>query len=157
MRDAAGQLADGLHALGVKQLFFKVLAFGDVRVGGDETAPGHGIAANFDDRSVGALAFEDMGFEAFCQFDPFPDLGLDVAHDLTRKADIGLEDLDDQFVALAGLVAVEVWVYIHGYFGIDGLFAFNAWFGFASCVAMIFISNGLGKLLKREDTYYDLD
>ena len=59
--------------------------------------------------------------------------------------------------ALAGLVAIEVWVYTHGYFGIDGLFAFNAWFGFASCVAMIFISNGLGKLLKREDTYYDLD
>ena len=59
--------------------------------------------------------------------------------------------------ALAGLVAVEVWVYTHGYFGIDGLFAFNAWFGFASCVAMIVISNGLGKLLKREDTYYDLD
>ena len=59
--------------------------------------------------------------------------------------------------ALAGLVAVEVWVYTHGYFGIDGLFAFNAWFGFVSCVAMIFISNGLGKLLKREDTYYDLD
>ena len=59
--------------------------------------------------------------------------------------------------ALAGLVAVEVWVYTHGYFGIDGLFAFNAWFGFASCVVMIFISNGLGKLLKREDTYYDLD
>ena len=59
--------------------------------------------------------------------------------------------------ALTGLVAVEVWVYTHGYFGIDGLFAFNAWFGFVSCVAMIFISNGLGKLLKREDTYYDLD
>ena len=59
--------------------------------------------------------------------------------------------------ALAGLVAVEVWVYTHGYFGIAGLFAFNAWFGFASCVVMIFISNGLGKLLKREDTYYDLD
>ena len=59
--------------------------------------------------------------------------------------------------ALAGLVAVEVWVYTHGYFGIDGLFAFNAWFGFVSCVAMIFISNGLGKLLKREDAYYDLD
>ena len=60
-------------------------------------------------------------------------------------------------IARASLVAVEVWVYTHGYFGIDGLFAFNAWFGFASCVAMIFISNGLGKLLKREDTYYDLD
>ncbi len=59
--------------------------------------------------------------------------------------------------ALAGLVAVEVWVYTHGYFGIDGLYAFNAWFGFASCAAMIVISNGMGKLLKREDTYYDLD
>ena len=59
--------------------------------------------------------------------------------------------------ALAGLVVVEVWVYTHGYFGIDGLFAFNAWFGFLSCIAMIVISNGMGKLLKREDTYYDLD
>ncbi len=59
--------------------------------------------------------------------------------------------------ALAGLVAVEAWVYTYGYFGIDGLFAFNAWFGFATCVAMILISNGLGILFKREDTYYDLD
>ena len=58
---------------------------------------------------------------------------------------------------LAGLVAVETWVYNYGYFGIDGLFAFNAWFGLASCVAMIVISNGLGIFLKREDTYYDLD
>jgi hypothetical protein len=60
-------------------------------------------------------------------------------------------------IALAGLVAVEAWIYNHGYFGIDGIIAFNAWFGFASCVAMILISNGLGKLLKRGDTYYDLD
>ncbi len=59
--------------------------------------------------------------------------------------------------ALAGLVAVEAWVYTYGYFGIDGIFAFNAWFGFASCVAMIFISNGLGIFLKRGDTYYDVD
>lgn len=58
---------------------------------------------------------------------------------------------------LAGLVAVEAWVYTYGHFGIDGLFAFNAWFGFASCVAMIFISNGLGIFLKRGDTYYDVD
>ena len=60
-------------------------------------------------------------------------------------------------LVLAGLVAVETWVYNYGYFGIDGLFAFNAWFGLASCVAMIVISNGLGIFLKREDTYYDLD
>ena len=58
---------------------------------------------------------------------------------------------------LAGLVAVEAWVYTYGYFGIDGIFAFNAWFGFATCVAMIFISNGLGIFLKRGDTYYDVD
>ncbi|MCH7832074.1 MAG: hypothetical protein IIC55_04300 [Proteobacteria bacterium] len=60
-------------------------------------------------------------------------------------------------LVLAGLVAVETWVANHGYFGIDGIFAFNAWFGFASCGVMVVISNGLGKLLKREDTYYDLD
>lgn len=60
-------------------------------------------------------------------------------------------------VALAALVIVEVGVYTHGYFGLDGTFAFNAWYGFAACVAMIVGANWLGALLKREDTYYDGD
>ena len=60
-------------------------------------------------------------------------------------------------VMLALLVAVEFLVHPHGYFGIDDTFAFNAWFGFAACVAMVVGAKGLGFLLKREDTYYDVD
>lgn len=60
-------------------------------------------------------------------------------------------------VTLAALVAVEAGVQTHGYFGLDGTFAFNAWFGFAGCVAMVAAAKGLGAILKREDTYYDGD
>ncbi|NQU59660.1 MAG: hypothetical protein HQ512_00870 [Rhodospirillales bacterium] len=57
-------------------------------------------------------------------------------------------------VVLAALVVVEIWVPAHGTFGLDDTFGFNAWFGFAACVAMIFFAKGLGKLLRRKDTYY---
>ncbi len=56
---------------------------------------------------------------------------------------------------LGVLVGVEPLLPTHGYFGIDGLFAFNAWFGFLACVAMIVVSKGLGIFIKRQDTYYD--
>jgi len=60
-------------------------------------------------------------------------------------------------VTLAALVAVQMGIEFHGYFGLDGTFAFNAWYGFAVCVAMIIAAKGLGALLKREDTYYGGD
>ena len=60
-------------------------------------------------------------------------------------------------VTLAALVAIEVGIQTHGYFGLDGTFAFDAWYGFAACVAMIVAAMGLGALLKREDTYYGGD
>ena len=60
-------------------------------------------------------------------------------------------------VTLAALVVIEAGVQTHGYFGLDGTFAFNAWYGFATCVAMIVAAKGLGALLKREDTYYGGD
>ena len=60
-------------------------------------------------------------------------------------------------LALAALVAIEMGVKTHGYFGLDGTFAFNAWYGFAACVAMIVAAKGLGAILKREDTYYGGD
>ena len=60
-------------------------------------------------------------------------------------------------VALAALVTVEVGIPAHGNFGLDGTFAFNAWYGFAVCVAMIVAAKGLGAVLKRGDTYYDGD
>ncbi len=60
-------------------------------------------------------------------------------------------------VTLAALVAIEAGVQTHGTFGLDGAFAFNAWYGFAACVAMVVAAKGLGTFLKREDTYYDGD
>ncbi len=60
-------------------------------------------------------------------------------------------------VTLAALVAIEAGIQTYGYFGLDGTFAFNAWYGFAVCVAMIAAAKGLGTLLKREDTYYGGD
>lgn len=58
-------------------------------------------------------------------------------------------------VLLAFLVAIELWVQPQGYFGIDDTFAFNAWYGFIVCVAMVVGAKGLGVFLKREDTYYE--
>lgn len=43
----------------------------------------------------------------------------------------------------------------HGYFGLDGGFGFNAWYGFASCIGMILFAKLLGRVLKRGDSYYD--
>ncbi len=60
-------------------------------------------------------------------------------------------------VMLAALVAIEAKVQIYGTFGLDGTFAFYAWYGFAACVAMVVTAKGLGFILKREDTYYGGD
>ena len=56
---------------------------------------------------------------------------------------------------LIATVAVEPFVTHEAHFGIDGTFAFNAWYGFAACVALIVIAKLLGLFLKRPDTYYD--
>jgi hypothetical protein len=44
----------------------------------------------------------------------------------------------------------------HPHFGIDGSYAFHAWYGFAVCAGMVLVSKFVvGLLLKRRDTYYD--
>ncbi len=58
-------------------------------------------------------------------------------------------------VILALAVAAELLVTHEPYFGIDGYFAFNAWFGFLACAALIVFAKGLGAFLKRPDDYYD--
>jgi len=57
-------------------------------------------------------------------------------------------------VVLALTVAAGLLVHSHGYFGIDGTFGFNAWFGFLSCVAMVVFARLLGFLVKRPENYY---
>ncbi len=59
------------------------------------------------------------------------------------------------FFVLVTLVLADLFVEHHPYFGIDGTFGFSVWYGFASCVVLVFVSKVLGALLKRPDTYYD--
>ena len=60
------------------------------------------------------------------------------------------------FVAiLVATLIPDLFMDHHGEFGLDGTIGFGAWFGFVSCVVLVFGSIWLGKLLKRRDTYYD--
>lgn len=57
--------------------------------------------------------------------------------------------------ALIALVLMDLFVQHHPHFGVDGFFGFGAWFGFASCVALVLAAKALGWMLERPDTYYD--
>lgn len=74
-------------------------------------------------------------------------------HWLVRKTTIkGLWVL---FLAILALTVLADLVVAHrSYFGLDGSFGFGAWFGFASCVALIAVAKLLGAVLKRPDSYY---
>jgi len=56
---------------------------------------------------------------------------------------------------LALTVLAQLVFYIKAHFPFEGWFAFNAIFGFLSCVAMVLFAKVLGGVLKRKDTYYD--
>ncbi len=60
-------------------------------------------------------------------------------------------------IILVLTVIAKFFVDSHPYFAIEDVFGFNAWYGFAACVAMIVAAKALGVLLKRKDTYYDGD
>lgn len=60
------------------------------------------------------------------------------------------------FLAVLALtVLAEPFVELHPHFGIEGWFAFHAWYGLLVCIAMIAFAKALGGVLKRDDTYYD--
>jgi hypothetical protein len=61
------------------------------------------------------------------------------------------------WVLLALLVLAEFSYHPHAYFVIDGWFAFNALYGFLSCVAMVLFAKFLGVYLKRGEDYYNRD
>jgi hypothetical protein len=79
-----------------------------------------------------------------------------AGHWLTRPATIAR-----LWIAFAAVLALTVvagfLVERHGYFGLDATPAFNAWYGFGACVAMILVARVLGVALKRRDDYYDDD
>lgn len=58
-------------------------------------------------------------------------------------------------VVLAITVGAETIADRHGYFALDGMLGFNAWYGFGACVIMILLAKLLGAVLKRRDDYYD--
>ena len=58
-------------------------------------------------------------------------------------------------LVLALTVAAQFFVYVKGYFGPDGWFAFGAVFGFLSCQIMVLVAKALGLILKRGEDYYD--
>ena len=75
-------------------------------------------------------------------------------HWLVRKSTIGRLWIAFAIV-LVVTVLVDLVVQHDGQFWLTGTFGFGAWFGFASCVALILLSKALGAVLKRPDTYYD--
>jgi len=58
-------------------------------------------------------------------------------------------------VILAATVLADLFVDHHGKFGVDGTIGFYAWYGFLSCVVLVFVARALGVLLKRPAAYYD--
>jgi len=57
-------------------------------------------------------------------------------------------------VVLAALVLGDFLVHGHASFGLDGTFAFYAWYGLVTCMAMVLVAKALGAALKRRDDYY---
>ncbi len=65
-----------------------------------------------------------------------------------------------QIVILVLVLVPEFFVHHHAHFESKGIFidaswGFFAWYGFATCAAMVIAAKILGVLLKRKDTYYD--
>jgi hypothetical protein len=58
-------------------------------------------------------------------------------------------------VILAATVLADFFIGHRAKFGIEGTIGFNAWYGFLSCVVLVFLSLALGRVLKRPDDYYD--
>ncbi|MCB1677360.1 MAG: hypothetical protein KDI16_01600 [Halioglobus sp.] len=56
---------------------------------------------------------------------------------------------------LAVTVAAQLVYGVKGYFGVDGWFGFGAVFGFLACLLMVLAAKGLGRLIKRDERYYD--
>jgi len=60
------------------------------------------------------------------------------------------------FIAVLALtVAAQLFLETHPHFAVEGLFAWNALYGFLACAVLILAAKALGLLLKRRDDYYD--
>jgi len=60
-------------------------------------------------------------------------------------------------LVLALTVLASLFTEAHAGFWPAGSFAFNAWYGFLTCIGMVLVAKLLGRLLHRKDSYYDRD
>lgn len=65
-----------------------------------------------------------------------------------------------QGVILVLVMIPEFFVHHHAHFedqqiGVDATWGFYAWYGFATCAAMVIVAKLLGFVLKRKEDYYD--
>ena len=58
---------------------------------------------------------------------------------------------------LALTVFASLFMDVHAVFRVAGSFAFNAWYGFLTCIGMVLVAKLLGHFLHRKDSYYDRD
>lgn len=61
------------------------------------------------------------------------------------------------FGILAASVLAQLVFEVHGHFGIDAWFGFNAVYGFLTCMVMVLFAKLLGVFVKRPDTFYQKD
>ena len=52
-------------------------------------------------------------------------------------------------------VLVDLTYEKHGHMPIENWSGFHAWYGFVSCVALVFAARGLRRILMRDEHYYD--
>ncbi len=57
-------------------------------------------------------------------------------------------------LVLAGTLMTEFFIQRDPHFDLEAWPGFNALYGFLACVAMILVAKGIGKLLKRPESYY---
>ncbi len=60
-------------------------------------------------------------------------------------------------VASAIVVLAGLFDHPHAYFPLEETFGFQAWFGFAAFVAVVFLGRLLRLFVRREEDYYDND
>lgn len=58
-------------------------------------------------------------------------------------------------VVLAVLVLAGTMVEHHPYFGLDGVFAFNAWFGFCAVAIMAVLARAASAIVSRKDDSHE--
>ena len=77
-------------------------------------------------------------------------------HWLVRPGTIRLLWVIYLFVLVLTVLA-SLFTEAHAGIWLDGSFAFNAWYGFLTCIGMVLVAKLLGRLLHRKDSYYDRD